>query len=117
MQEICNNYFLALHYDFSEIQAYDTIDHVEHKDGVDHPLYIHTDPDFDDESIMLYSSAESMGVGDSDDVMQVPLAFWRHRGMGYVPPIVYTRDDLELMPGNWGVSDGDYEGIQHLYPW
>lgn len=117
MAEVCSNYYIALLYDFSEVQAYNTMDHVEHKDGVDHPLYINTDLEFDDESIMLYSSAEFMAGGNSDDVMQIRLAFWKHRGMGYVPPSVYTRKDLESMPGNWRVSEGDYEGIKYLYPW
>jgi hypothetical protein len=100
MQEICNDYVLVLQYDFWEIQAYNIFDHVEHKDGADRPLYINTDLDFDDESVMLYSSAEFMQDGDSEDTMQVPVVFWKHSGMGYVPPIEYTRDDLELMPGN-----------------
>ncbi|KAH7086474.1 hypothetical protein FB567DRAFT_603521 [Paraphoma chrysanthemicola] len=118
MDEICNNYFLATLYGFGIIRDFDTIDHTEWNDGVDYPLIITSDLEFDDESIMLYSSAEFIEDGhDSTDVMQVPLAFWKNRHVGFDPPEHFTKADLELIPVNWEVSDGDYEGVKHVYPW
>jgi hypothetical protein len=51
-EQVCNNYYLGFLYGLDAIQAFDAIDHDEHKDGVDYPLFINTDLDFDDESIM-----------------------------------------------------------------
>ena len=119
MAEVCNNYYLGLIYDFNAVQDFDTIDHDEYdKHGNKHTLFVNSDLEFDDESIMLYSSTEFMNpANDPHDVMQVPLAFWKHRGMGYDPPEEFTKDDLQLIPVNWKVSEGDGEGVRHLYPW
>jgi hypothetical protein len=35
--------------------------------------------------------------GDASDVMQVPLAYWKNRNIGFTPPNQYTKDDLELI--------------------
>jgi hypothetical protein len=68
-------------------------------DGQDYPLFINTNLDFDDESIMLYGSGEFTDSNrDASDVMQVPLAYWKHRSIGFTPPSQYTKDDLELIP-------------------
>jgi hypothetical protein len=81
-------------------------------------LFIKHDDEFDDESIMLYTSAEFANEGaDVDDVMQVPLTFWKHRGIGFEPPHNIERDDLEIIDVRWKVSDGDVEGVRHLYPY
>jgi hypothetical protein len=118
MEQVCNNYYVAVLYDFDAIQDFDTIDHIELKDGKEYPLFITTDLDFDDNSIMLYSSAEFMNPNsDVNDVMQVPLSYWKHRGIGFTPPSQPTKNDLELIPVNWVVSSGDYEGVCHLYPY
>lgn len=67
---------------------------------------------------MLYSSAEFMNPkNDAKDVMQVPLSFWKDRGVGFDPPETVTKDDAELIEVNWEVNHGDYEGVKHLYPW
>ncbi|OWY41372.1 hypothetical protein AALT_g1125 [Alternaria alternata] len=120
MEQVCNDYRLALLYDFTAIQDFDTIDHVDpvHKDGKAWPLFIKHDLEFDDESIMLYSSAEFANDGaDVDDVMQVPLAFWKDRGIGFGPPSRVEKDNLEIIDVRWKVSDGDLEGVKHLYPY
>lgn len=118
MQEVCNSYKLGHKHGLDSIADFDTIDHVSKKDGVRYPLFINTDLEFDDESIMFYSSSLFMNpAGDSTDVMQVPMTFWKLRGMGFTPPAHPTRDDLGLIPVNWKVSRGDYEGIEYLYPW
>jgi hypothetical protein len=78
MEQVCDDYHIALQYDWTVIQDYDTIDHIDpiRKDGKDWPLYINSDLDFDDESIMLYTSSEFGTEGlDTDDPLQVPLAF------------------------------------------
>jgi hypothetical protein len=120
MEEVCNDYRLALQYDFPAIQDYDTIDHIDplHKDGQEVPLYINNDLEFDDESIMLYTSAEfANDEADTDDVLQVPLAFWKNRGMGFSRPQEIKKDDLEIIDVRWKVSDGDAEGVRFLYPY
>ncbi|KAF2821450.1 hypothetical protein CC86DRAFT_411141 [Ophiobolus disseminans] len=119
MAQICSNYYLALIHNFPAIQDFETIDHDAYdNDGKRHTLFLNTDLEFDDESIMLYSSAELTNPGkNGNDVTQVPLSFWKHRDMGYDPPEQFTKDNLELIPINWEVSHGDFEGIQHLYPW
>ena len=118
IEKVCNNYYHGFIYGLDAIQAFDTIDHDEHKDGVDYPLFINTDLDFDDESIMLYGSGEFMNSnGDASDVMQVPLAYWKNRHIGFEPPSQYTKYDLELIPHQREVSHSDAEGIVHLYPW
>jgi len=120
MKDVCNDYCLALKYDFAAIQDYDTIDHIDpyHKDGKEWPLYINSDLDFDDESIMLYTPAEYANEdADTDDVLQVPLAFWKDRGVGYEPPEMIGEDELEIIEPKWEISDGDVEGVQYLYPW
>lgn len=67
---------------------------------------------------MLYSSAEFANDGaDVDDVMQVPLAFWKDRGIGFGPPSRVEKDNLEIIDVRWKVSDGDLEGVKHLYPY
>lgn len=116
IEQVCNSYYLGLLYGLNAIQDFDTIDHDEYdNDGNKHTLYINTDLDFDDESIMLYSSAECMNPdNDANDVMQVLLSFWKHRGVGYEPPEKVTKDDVELIGVNWDPSQGDYEGIMHL---
>jgi hypothetical protein len=76
-EQICADYRIALQYDWPVIQDYDTIDHIDliHQDGKDWPLYINSDLDFDDESIMLYTSSEFAENGlNTDDPLQVPLA-------------------------------------------
>jgi hypothetical protein len=117
---VCNDYRLALKYDFTAIQDFDTTDHIDphHKDGKDWPLFINHDLEFVDESIMLYTSAEFADDGaDANNVMQVPLAFWKGRGMGFDPPSTIKKDDLEIIDVRWKVSDGDLEGVKHLYPY
>jgi hypothetical protein len=54
--------------------------------------------------------------GDASDVMQVSLAYWKNRNIGFTPPSQYTKDDLELISYPWEVSHTDAEGIVHLYP-
>jgi hypothetical protein len=55
--------------------------------------------------------------GDASDVVQVPLAYWKNRNIGFTPPNQYTKDDLELISYQREVSHADAEGIVHLYPW
>ncbi len=120
MEQVCADYHLALQYDFPAIQDFDTIDHIDplYKDGHELPLYINNDLDFDDESIMLYTSSEFANDGaNTDDVLQVPLAFWKDRGMGFNPPKEPKREDLETIDVRWKVSDGDAEGVRELYPY
>lgn len=119
MHQVCNNHYLAERYDFKAINDFDTMDHsVDDKDGHSHELFITTSLEFDDESIMLYSSSEWMNQnGNSHDVKQVPLAFWKDRGMGVEHPNPPKDGELELIEPNWEVSSGDYEGVCALYPW
>ncbi|KAI4670566.1 uncharacterized protein J4E79_000849 [Alternaria viburni] len=120
MEQVCADYRLALQYDFPAVQDYDTIDHIAplREGGIELPLYINSDLEFDDESIMLYTSAEFANDGaNTDDVLQVPLAFWKHRGVGFDPPNPVTKDDLEIIDVRWKVSDGDADGVRHLYPY
>jgi hypothetical protein len=119
MTEVCNNYFLGLKYGLNAVQDFDTIDHDEYDEsGNKHMLFINSDLDFDDESIMLYSSVEFMNPdNDGKDAMQVPLAFWKHRGVEFDPPETVKTEDLELIEVNWEVSQGDYEGVMYLYSW
>jgi hypothetical protein len=120
MAQVCADYRIALMYDWTVIQDYDTIDHIGpiRKDDKDWPLFINSDLDFDDESIMLYTSSEFAEDGlDTDDPLQVPLAFWKHRGVGYEPSEMVGEDDVEIIDVRWSVSDADYEGVKHLYPW
>ncbi|KAF2027968.1 hypothetical protein EK21DRAFT_70805, partial [Setomelanomma holmii] len=109
MAEVCNDYGLGLQYNFHAISDFDTIDHTESKDGEDQLLIITTDLDFDDESIMLYSSAEF--IRDGLDVSDV------HRWVGFEPPEPWTKDDLELIAVDREVSEDDHEGVKHLWPW
>jgi hypothetical protein len=67
---------------------------------------------------MLYTSSGSAADGlDTDDPLQVPLAFWKHRRIGYEPPEMVGADDIEIIDVRWRVNAGDYEGVKHLYPW
>jgi hypothetical protein len=120
INQVCADYRIALQYDWTVIQDYDIIDHIDpiRKDDKDWPLYINSDLDFDNESIMLYTSSEFAADGlDTDDPLQVPLAFWKHRGIGYEPPEMVGADDVEIIDVRWRVGAGDYEGVKHLYPW
>lgn len=119
MHQVCNNHYLANRYDFTAINDFDTTDHsVDDKDGTSHSLFINTSFDFDDEPTMLYSSSEWMNKnGDSHDVKQVPLAFWKDRGMGVKHPNPPKDGEMEFIEPNWEVSSGDYEGVCALYPW
>jgi hypothetical protein len=117
--QVCAEYRIALKYDWPAIQDYDTIDHINpiRKDDEDWPLYINSDLDFDDENIMLYSSSEYAEEGlDTDDPLQVALAFWKDRGIGFEPPEMVGEDDVEIIDVRWRVSEWDYEGVKHLYP-
>jgi hypothetical protein len=116
--EVCKTYWIADLYFFDPIQSFDTIDHLEVKDGKQYPLFIVPDDEFDDESVRLYSLGEFMNPdGDPNDVMHLQLSYWKKRGTGYVGPSQPTKDDLELIPVNWKVSSGDYEGVCHFYPY
>ena len=67
---------------------------------------------------MLYTSSEFAEDGlNTDDPLQVPLAFWKNRGIGYEPSEMVGKDDIEIIDLRWIVSNGDYKGIKHLYPW
>jgi hypothetical protein len=111
MEQVYADYRIALKYDWTVIQDYDTIDHIDpsRKDNKDWPLYINSDLDFDDESIMLYTSSEFAADGlDTDDPLQVPLVFWKHRGIGYEPPEMVGEDDVEIIDVRGRVGEGDY---------
>ncbi|KAF2875201.1 hypothetical protein BDV95DRAFT_603964 [Massariosphaeria phaeospora] len=70
----------------------------------------------DVESIMMYASTAGMySTQDMTDIDNMPLVKWKNPGDNV--PSRRTHDNVEIIPLPEKVSELDYAGIRHIYPW